>query len=407
MTSIPLNPQELRRGAFPERGIARGAAFGDEVGAEAELIDFRPVGERAFGGGEVLQIEREGLRGIGAGDFAAADEGAAFAAVAAPFVFFEDDVKAVGLRHFEREDELGALRAAPERIGDFARPELLMREIARIERIPIALAVGEVLDEFGRLRGELGRGLFDLRRAVRVQQRADADFGDGFGVAGDLRQGFGLRQCVVNVREGEERRVERVEWQLGDVAFGLVMHVCTAPEAGTRIGIDAVVDLHAGHGQRFRIRPHTQHGHVVVRFEAELALRCVRQSGAAFEIVVEPQRHRDGDLRREAVIHVRHPTVARGLFFDERVGTIHVVHPAVEVVRGAAMQDRALDARRVALETECAFENLDIAFDPILLVRAAEELMRLPPPALTTDGRHRGLHAIIGTRDIHREIPAH
>ena len=163
---LPRQAQKLRRGAFPERGIARGAAFGDEVGAEAELVDFRPACERTFGRGEVLQIEREGLRGIGAGDFAAAGEGAALASVAAPFVLLENDMETVGLRHFEREDELGALRAAPERIGDFARPELLMREIARIERIPVALAVGEVFDEFGRLRSELGSGLFHFGGAV-------------------------------------------------------------------------------------------------------------------------------------------------------------------------------------------------------------------------------------------------
>lgn len=243
--SLPRHSHKHRRGAFPEWDFVGWEAV---VGAEAELIDFRPACERAFGRGEVLQIEREGLRGIGAGDFAAADESAAFAAVAAPFVFFEDDVKAVGLRHFEREDELGALRAAPERIGDFARPELLMREIARIERIPIALAVGEVLDEFGRLRGELGSGLCDLRRAVCVQQRADADFGDRFRVAGYLRQRFGLWQSVVNVREGEQRRVERVDRQMGDVALRFVMHLGTAPEAGAGIGVDAVINLHASDG---------------------------------------------------------------------------------------------------------------------------------------------------------------
>jgi hypothetical protein len=162
---------------------------------------------------------------------------------------------------------------------------------------------------------------------------------------------------------------------VGRCSLRFVMHLGAAPEAGAGIGIDAVKDLDAGHGQRFRIRPHAQHRHFVVRFEAEFALRCVRQGGAAFEIVIEPQRHGDGDLGREAVIHVRRPTVARGLVFDERVGAIHVVHPAVEIVRGAAMQNRALDARRVALEAQRALEDLDVALD-LLLLRLAAEVTR-------------------------------
>ena len=99
-------------------------------------------------------------------DFALADEGAAWAAVAAPFVLLEDDAEAVGLREFERDSEFGAFGAAPEGIGDFACPELLMRGVASIERLPIALAMGEVFDELRGLGGELGSGLLQLGSGV-------------------------------------------------------------------------------------------------------------------------------------------------------------------------------------------------------------------------------------------------
>ena len=111
--SLPRHPQKLRRGAFPERGFVGGQAM---VGTEAELIDFGPVCRRAFGRSEVLQVEREGLRRLGAGYLALADK------------------------------------------------------VAGIAHIPIAGAVGEVVDERGRIRGELRVRLLDLVGSVRVEE---------------------------------------------------------------------------------------------------------------------------------------------------------------------------------------------------------------------------------------------
>ena len=71
------------------------------------------------------------------------------------------------------------------------------------------------------------------------------------------------------------------------------------------------------------------------------------------------------------------------------------------------MQHRALNERRVAFKAERALEDLDIAFDSVLLVRPANELVCLPAPALTTDAGNGGLHPAIGDRDIHREVAAH
>ena len=106
-------------------------------------------------------------------DLALADEGAARSAVAAPFVLLEDDAEAVGLRKFECDVQLGAFRAAPEGIGDFPRPELLMRGVASVEHIPVARAVGEVVDECGRFGSELGVRLLDLVSSVRVEKAAE------------------------------------------------------------------------------------------------------------------------------------------------------------------------------------------------------------------------------------------
>lgn len=115
--SPPSHPQKLRCGAFPAGDFVGGEAV---VGAEAELIDLGPACWGAFGRGEVAQGEGEGLWSVGAGDLALADEGAARAAVAAPFVLVEDDAEAIGLRELECDSELGALGAVPEGIGDFA-----------------------------------------------------------------------------------------------------------------------------------------------------------------------------------------------------------------------------------------------------------------------------------------------
>ena len=115
--------------------------------------------------------------------------------------------------------------------------------------------------------------------------------------------------------------------------------------------------------------------------QRKLGVRGCWQSCFTFEEMIEPQRHRDGDLGREAVVEMRGPRVLRGLRGDERVRAIHVIHPAVEIVRRAAMQHGAFDQRRVALEAQRATEDFDIAFDVLLLRRAAEELVRLPAPA--------------------------
>ena len=90
-------------------------------------------------------------------------------AIAAPFVFLRDEAEAIRFRHHEGELQLRARRAAPERVGELARPHFLMREVARVEQIPVTRAVREVVDERAGLdrRGDL-RGL-QLRGRDAVQ----------------------------------------------------------------------------------------------------------------------------------------------------------------------------------------------------------------------------------------------
>lgn len=124
-------------------------------------------------------------------------------------------------------------------------------------------------------------------------------------------------------------------------------------------------------------------------------------------MLIEPQRHRDRDFGAESMIDVRRPRVTQRLVRNQRVRAIDVVHPAMKVIRRTAMQDRTTNQRRVALEAHRPTEQLDIPFDVILLNDSAENLMRLPAPARSTNGRHRSLHAAVGPRDIHRQVATH
>ena len=193
-----------------------------------------------------------------------------------------------------------------------------------------------------------------------------------------------------------------VQRQMGDVALRFLHDFGAAPEASAGIGINAVIDLNSRDGQRLGIRRDAQHWHIIVRFQSKFAARCLGQSRTTFEIMIQPQRHGDRDLGDEAMIQMRRPTVARGLILNERIGAIHVIHPAMEIIRAAAMQHRAFDERRITLKTQRATEDFHVALDLLLLSSATNELVRLPTIALPAHARHSDLHAIIRARHIHR-----
>ncbi len=107
-----------------------------------------------------------------------------------------------------------------------------------------------------------------------------------------------------------------------------------------------------------RVSPdHRENG---IAGKGQLARRRFREGRAAFQMLVEPQRHRHRGLGREAVIEMRRPRIPQRLVRNERVGAVDIVHPAVEIVRRTAMQDGTTDERSVTLEAERVPEELDI-----------------------------------------------
>ena len=174
--------------------------------------------------------------------------------------------------------------------------------------------------------------------------------------------GFGLvlLQRVDDVGEGKERQPDAQDRQLGRPRAVLLRRRGRPPEPRPWVGIDRVVDLDLGH-RLGRIRRDVQFGSVVAGGEDQLRVRRFRDGERLFEMLVEPQRPRDGELRGEAVVHVRGERVPHVLVWDQLAGAVRVVHDAVEVVRRTEPEQWSRDIGGVRLESQGLIEQLHVA----------------------------------------------
>ena len=104
------------------------------------------------------------------------------------------------------------------------------------------------------------------------------------------------------------------------------------------------------------------------------------------------------------MIQVWREGITQRLVPDQRVGAIHVVHPAVEVVGGVRCST-GQPKRRVVLEAQRAGEQGRVALDVLLLALAAQHLVRLGAAALAPDARRCHLHAGVASRHYMLRLP--
>ena len=123
-------------------------------------------------------------------------------------------------------------------------------------------------------------------------------------------------------------------------------------------------------------------------------------------MLVKPQRPCDGELRREAVVHVRREGVADNLVRDQRSGAVGVVHDAVEVVGRAEPEERRLDARGVRFESQRRLKHLHIAVGR-LHSHLREERPWLRAKARSADRGCRGPHPAVAPGDVDGEAASH
>ena len=138
----------------------------------------------------------------------------------------------------------------------------------------------------------------------------------------------------------------------------------------------------------------------------QLRVRRLRKGEAPLEVLVEPERPRHGELRCEAMVHVRGKGVPDVLMRDQPAGAVGVVHDPVEVVGRSQPEQRGLDVRSIRLETDGRIEQLHVA------VRRLHPHLRQQWPGFgaktrSADGRGRGLHPVVRPGNAHGQVAAH
>ena len=242
----------------------------------------------------------------------------------------------------------------------------------------------------------------DILRGNGVQHRAEGEPLRRPGV----RLGLGLLYLVNHVGKGKQGLVDAHDRQLpGPQLVIQLRHVCRPPKSRPRIGIDRVADVDLGHLLR-PVGPHLQPRDAVCRLEAQLSLGCFGKGEGSLQMLVKPQRPRDGELRREAVVHVRREGVADNLVRDQLSGAVGVVHDAVEVVGGAEPEERRFDVRGVRLESQRRLKHLHVAFRR-LLSHLREQRPRLRPETRSADRGCSGPHPAVAAGDVHGEAAPH
>ena len=108
------------------------------------------------------------------------------------------------------------------------------------------------------------------------------------------------------------------------------------------------------------------------------------------------------------MIMMRCPGVTDRLILNQLVCSIHIVHPAVKIIRRTAMQNRTLSQWGITLKAECLSKDVEITTNMLLLTCfSVRKLMILPAPTLPSDGWNSNFDSTIRASNIHGEISAH